>query len=128
VLAFFKYELAHTNSLSSFLLTRFASLYLPLHRYSLPRWVWIDRTRESIIAGAIPRDERVIVRQRMFPLPLSAPYHPAEPDPSNPSKWRDATGYDSAATLSPLEDHVNEIEWALSTTFGTGAAPMIRGW
>jgi hypothetical protein len=37
------------------------------------------------------------------------------------------TGYDSAATLSPLEEHVPEIEWALSSLWGTGASAQVRG-
>lgn len=64
----------------------------------------------------------------MFPVPFSAPYHPSEPDPANPDRFRPVTGYDSMATLSPLEEHVPEIEWALSGMFGTGAAPLIRGY
>ena len=62
----------------------------------------------------------------MFPVPLSSPYHPAEPDPANPGKWRPVVGEDSVATLSPLEEHVNEIEWALSTIWGSGAFALLR--
>jgi hypothetical protein len=51
---------------------------------------------------------------------LSGPYHPTEPDPANPTKWKPVVGYDSAATLSPIEQHLVETEWALSTYYGTG--------
>jgi hypothetical protein len=63
----------------------------------------------------------------MFPFPLSAPYHPSEPDPAQPGHWPAVAGYDSAATLSPLEAHVPELEWALSAMFGTGASAELRG-
>ena len=62
----------------------------------------------------------------MFPIPYSSPYHPSAPDPNDPTKWVPVTGYDSVATLSPLEDHVNEIEWALSSTWGIGAFALVR--
>ena len=96
--------------------------------YSLPRWTWIDATRASIIFdSAHGRDLAVPIGRRMFPFPLSAPYHPSEPDPAQPGRWRAVAGYDSAATLSPLEAHVPELEWALSAVFGTGASAELRG-
>ena len=94
--------------------------------YSLPRWVWIDRTRQQIIASAEGRDQDCTIGQRMYPMPLSGPYHPSEPDPGRPDRFRDVVGYDSLATLSPLEDHVPETEWALSTYFGTGVMANMR--
>ena len=63
----------------------------------------------------------------MFPIPYSAAYHPSQPDPSDPTKWVQVTGYDSVATLSPLEDHIPEIEWALSSIWGCGAFALLRG-
>ena len=95
--------------------------------FSLPRWTWIDRIRESIIASPYFRDYNVPINQRMFPLPMSAPYHPSEPDPDRPGKWRAVTGYTSAATLAPFEEHVPELEWALSQAWGSGAFPQLRG-
>jgi hypothetical protein len=66
--------------------------------YSLPRWTWIDATRASIIFdSAHGRDLAVPIGRRMFPFPLSAPYHPSEPDPAQPGRWRAVAGYDSAA-------------------------------
>eukprot|EP00038_Savillea_parva_P010018 m.187380 g.187380 ORF g.187380 m.187380 type:complete len:1011 (+) comp17050_c0_seq1:40-3072(+) len=92
--------------------------------FSLPRWVWIDRTRERLMA----MNEDTVIRQRFYPIPLSAPYHPSAPDPTDPNKFRPVIGHDSVATLSPLEQHVDEIEWALSGVFGSGATPLIRGY
>ena len=97
--------------------------------FSLPRWTWIDMVRESIIAGANHRDFDTPIGSRMFPIPFSGPYHPTEAffDPAtNVTKWKAVVGYDSTATLSPLEDHLVEIEWALSTYFGTGAFANMR--
>eukprot|EP00040_Diaphanoeca_grandis_P036541 m.233286 g.233286 ORF g.233286 m.233286 type:complete len:895 (+) comp33639_c0_seq1:188-2872(+) len=94
--------------------------------YSLPRWTWIDRTRQQVIADAFSRDYDTSIGQRMFPIPFTAPYHPSQPDPTDPSKFVSVVGYQSAATLSPLEDHLVETEWALSTYFGTGVLTNIR--
>ena len=99
--------------------------------YSLDRWTWIDRARESVIASPFGRDFSTPIGGRYFPFPLSAPYHPLEPDPDRHGSWRPVSGYDSAATLSgrdgSLEAHVPEIEWALSSMYGTGAATQLRG-
>ena len=42
--------------------------------FSLPRWTWIDRVRESIIHSPQLRDISNPIGGRMFPLPLSAVY------------------------------------------------------
>lgn len=96
--------------------------------FGLPRWTWIDRVRESMIASPLQRDRSTSVGQRMFPLPLSAPYHPNELNPARPGVWSPTTGYENVGTLCEgrCEDHIKEIEWALSGMWGTGAFPMIR--
>lgn len=96
--------------------------------FSLPRWTWIDRFRERAIADPQSRDREQPNTQRMYVIPLSAPYHPTEPDPStNNTKWRRVVGYDSVATLSPLESHLDELDWALSQSFAIGVWVNIRG-
>ena len=96
--------------------------------FGLPRWTWIDRVRESMIASPFGRDGSVSVGQRMFPLPLSAPYHPSMLDPTSPGKWTPFSGYESVGTLceGSCEEHLTEIEWALSGMWGTGAFPQLR--
>ena len=95
--------------------------------FSLPRWVWIDSIRQSIIASDIGQDTRDSITMRNFPLTLSGTYHPSEPDPANATRWKPVTGYDSVGTLSPVEQHLAETEWALTGCFGTGASCGIRG-
>jgi hypothetical protein len=96
--------------------------------FGLPRWTWIDRVRESMIASPFQRDRSTSVGQRMFPLPLSAPYHTQELNPAHPGAWSPTSGYETVGTLCQgrCEDHTKEIEWALSGMWGTGAFPMIR--
>ena len=59
-------------------------------------------------------------------VPLSAPYHPTQQSATDPTKWSPILGYDSVGTLSPIEEHLLETEWALSVLFGTGAMAKIR--
>lgn len=47
--------------------------------------------------------------------------------PSAPTVWSPVVGLQSTATLEPLEDHVLELEWALSQSFGTGIYVNFRG-
>ena len=96
--------------------------------FGLPRWTWIDRVRESMLASPLERDRSESVGMRMFPLPLSAPYHPNALNPARPGVWSKTTGYEHVGTLCEgrCEDHIEEIEWALSGMWGTGAFPLIR--
>jgi len=93
--------------------------------FGLPRWTWIDRVRESMIASPYGRDSETSVGQRMFPVPLSAPYHPSMLDPR---KWTSVTGYETLGTLCEgrCENHLLETAWALSGMWGTGAFPQLR--
>ena len=68
---------------------------------------------------------------RMYPIPL-VPYHPtaAVDDPKHPGAYRfeNVVGFESSATLEPLDDHLVELEWALSQSYGTGIAGSVRGY
>ena len=97
--------------------------------FGLPRWTWIDKIRTSMIADlSYGRDTTTSVGQRMFPLPLSAAYHPSMLDPEQPGKWTPVVGYQTVGTLceTSCDAHVLEIEWALSGMWGTGAFPQLR--
>jgi hypothetical protein len=96
--------------------------------FSLPRWTWIDRVRESVIASPLDRDLSTSIGRRMFPVPLSAPYHPMQLDPTKPGRWTPAAGYQNIGTLceGSCEQHLSEMEWALYGMWGTGAFPMLR--
>eukprot|EP00041_Stephanoeca_diplocostata_P008162 m.118197 g.118197 ORF g.118197 m.118197 type:complete len:483 (-) comp17200_c0_seq1:723-2171(-) len=83
--------------------------------YSLPRWQWIHRTRQRMIADFQFRDRVGAQVSRYYPLPVTQ-YHPT------------AAGYASAATIEPIADHLLEYEWALSQTFGTGITASVRGY
>jgi hypothetical protein len=63
----------------------------------------------------------------MFPLAL-VPYHPMQVGGAGNSSWEPVIGYESSATLEPLEEHVTEMEWALSQAFGTGIFSPPRGY
>jgi len=91
--------------------------------FSLPRWTWINRLRQQIIASEQHRDIYMSNAVRYFPLPISSPYHNLE---SNGSRWVATQSYDSAATISPLEEHTVEYDFALSTIFGTGVSGELR--
>lgn len=56
--------------------------------------------------------------QRYYPVPLSMPYHNVQYNPDDPIHWKSCYGYLTNATLTPLEEHVQELNWMLSQTFG----------
>lgn len=56
--------------------------------------------------------------QRYYPVPLSMPYHNVKYNPDDPIHWKSCYGYLTNATLTPLEEHVQELNWMLSQTFG----------
>ena len=93
--------------------------------FSLPRWTWIHRTRERMIADPQGRDRGVPNALRYYVAPFT-PFHPAQVWPGA-SPWSGVTGLESTATLEPLEEHVPELEWTLSQTFGTGIFTNLRG-
>jgi hypothetical protein len=91
--------------------------------WSLPRWRWIDLQRVIIISGI----NRLVNVQRYFPVPLSMPYHNVQQDPKDPfGPWTPCYGYQTNATLTPLEEHLPELNWVLSQTFGTGTMAQLR--
>ena len=90
--------------------------------WSLPRWHWIDLQRVLIISGV---DEFVNV-QRYYPVPLSMPYHNVQYNDADPIHWKPCYGYQTNATLAPLEEHLSELDWVLSQTFGTGIMAQLR--
>jgi len=90
--------------------------------WSLPRWHWIDLQRVLIIAGV----NTFVNTQRYYPVPLSMPYHNVQYNPDDPIHWKSCYGYLTNATLTPLEEHVQELNWMLSQTFGTGVMPQLR--
>ena len=96
--------------------------------YSLPRWVWIHRTRYNVISPGRSQTESNAVRE--FPLPL-VPYHPSEVR-KNPRtgelEFNQVDGFESSATIEPIDDHLVELEWALSQMFGTGVSGAVRGY
>jgi hypothetical protein len=46
----------------------------------------------------------------------------------NPGRWTPVAGYETVGTLceGSCEEHLNEMEWALSGMWGTGAFPQLR--
>ena len=93
--------------------------------FSLPRWTWINRQRERMIADPQGRDRGVPNALRYYVAPFT-PFHPAQVLPGA-TTWSSVTGLESTATLEPLEEHVLELEWTLSQTFGTGIFTNLRG-
>eukprot|EP00051_Salpingoeca_urceolata_P030026 m.758 g.758 ORF g.758 m.758 type:complete len:867 (-) comp306_c0_seq1:90-2690(-) len=92
--------------------------------YSLPRWQWIDSQRQHMIADFHANNDLFRPNcMRFYPTPFTA-YHPSELGPGG--KFKQVVGYTSSATLEPLDDHLLELEWALSQTFGTGIASQLR--
>jgi hypothetical protein len=90
--------------------------------WSLPRWHWIDLQRVLII-----KDVNSLVNvQRYYPVPFTMPYHDVQYNPADPIHWASCYGYLTNATLAPLEEHLPEINWVLSQTFGTGVMPQLR--
>ena len=94
--------------------------------WSLPRWTWLHRQRERIIADPQDRDRFEPNALRYFCAPFT-PYHPVQVLPEDPAQWAPVYGLESTATLEPLEEHVLELEWALSQSFGTGVFVNFRG-
>ena len=94
--------------------------------WSLPRWTWLARQRERIIADPQERDRYEPNALRYFVAPFT-PYHPSQVLPEAPTVWSPARGLESTATLEPLEEHVPELEFALSQSFGTGVFVNFRG-
>ena len=39
------------------------------------------------------------------------PYHNVQYNPADPIHWKMCYGYDTNATLAPLEDHLPELNW-----------------
>jgi hypothetical protein len=93
--------------------------------WSLPRWTWIHRQRERMIADPQQRDRTEPNALRYFCAPFT-PYHPLQVLPGG-SAWSPVVGLESTATLEPLEEHALELEWALSQSFGTGIFVNFRG-
>ena len=97
--------------------------------FSLPRWTWIHRSRVNMIWPGRSQTESNAVRT--YPVPL-VPYHPSATvdDPENPGrrKFERVVGLESSATLEPLDEHLVELEWALSQTYGTGITGSVRGY
>ena len=93
--------------------------------WSLPRWTWIHRQRERMIADPQQRDRTEPNALRYFCAPFT-PYHPLQVLPGQ-SAWSPVVGLESTATLEPLEEHTLELEWALSQSFGTGIFVNFRG-
>ena len=90
--------------------------------WSLPRWHWIDLQRVLIIKGV----NALVNVQRYYPVPLSMPYHNVQFDYADPQHWRSCYGYQTNATLTPLEQHLPELNWMFSQTFGTGIMAQLR--
>jgi hypothetical protein len=90
--------------------------------WSLPRWHWIDLQRVLIIKGV----QGLVNVQRYYPVPLSMPYHNVQYNPEDPIHWKSCYGYDTNATLTPLEEHIPELNWVLSQAFGTGIMAQLR--
>ena len=46
----------------------------------------------------------------------------------NPGRWTPVSGYETVGTLceGSCEEHLIELEWALSGMWGTGAFPQLR--
>ena len=93
--------------------------------WSLPRWTWLARQRERIMADPQQRDRTEPNALRYFCAPFS-PYHPVQVLPGG-SSWAPVDGLESTATLEPLEEHTLELAWALSQSFGTGVHVNFRG-
>ena len=91
--------------------------------FSLPRWTWINRLRQQIVANDRNRDRHFSNAVRFFPLPISSPCHNLASDGSH---FPATHGYDSAATISPLEEHIVEYDFALNTVFWTGVSGELR--
>eukprot|EP00040_Diaphanoeca_grandis_P013675 m.69130 g.69130 ORF g.69130 m.69130 type:complete len:822 (-) comp24054_c0_seq2:107-2572(-) len=90
--------------------------------WSLPRWHWIDLQRVLIIKGV----NALVNVQRYYPVPLSMPYHNVQFNPADKYHWASCYGYLTNATLTPLEEHLPELNWVLSQTFGTGVMAQLR--
>jgi hypothetical protein len=93
--------------------------------WSLPRWTWLHRQRERMIADPQERDRSEPNALRYFCAPFT-PYHPVQVLEGG-SSWAPVVGLESTATLEPLEEHTVELEWALSQSFGTGIFTHFRG-
>ena len=90
--------------------------------WSLPRWHWIDLQRVLIIRGV----NALANVQRYYPVPWTAPYHDVQFNADDPVHWKPCYGYQTNATLTPLEEHLSEVNWVLSQTFGTGIMAQLR--
>ena len=88
----------------------------------MPRWHWIDLQRVLIIKSV----NALVNVQRYYPVPLSMPYHNVQFNPADPVHWKACFGYNTNATLAPLEEHLPELNWVLSQTFGTGIMAQLR--
>jgi hypothetical protein len=78
----------------------------------------------------VGRSQQEINAVREYPVPL-VPYHPTAVtvDPETGRKQMGSvTGYTSTATLEPQDEHLVELDWALSQVFGTGVAGTLRGY
>eukprot|EP00039_Didymoeca_costata_P032421 m.37766 g.37766 ORF g.37766 m.37766 type:complete len:774 (-) comp9349_c0_seq2:28-2349(-) len=98
--------------------------------FSLPRWRWIHRQRQRMIADPQGRDQTMPNAMRFMITPF-VPYHPSEVEGDcwiPPCKFKPVSGYESSATLEPLDEHLVELEWALSNTYGTGVITNLRGY
>jgi len=94
--------------------------------WSLPRWTWLARQRERMIADPQQRDRTEPNALRYFCAPFT-PYHPVQVLPNAPTLWSPVEGLESTATLEPLEEHTLELAWTLSQSFGTGIFVNFRG-
>jgi hypothetical protein len=59
-------------------------------------------------------------------VPMSMPYHNVKFNTADPKHWAACYGWETNATLTPLENHLPELNWALSQTFGTGIMAQLR--
>lgn len=97
--------------------------------WSQPRWVWLHRQRQRMIADPQNRDLFVPSVLRYYITPLTS-YHPVEyingtarPLPGRSS----AADITSVATLEPLDEHLLEYSWALSQALTIGISSALRG-
>ena len=93
--------------------------------YSMPRWTWIHRSRYQMIASG--RSKTRTNANRMYITPM-VPYHPTMVDPKGTNTFKPANSYETSATLEPLDEHLLELEWALSQQYGTGIFHNLRGY
>ena len=64
---------------------------------------------------------------RMYITPM-VPYHQTQIDPAGGGKYVAVVGYESSATLEPLDEHLTELEWSLSQQYGIGIYHNLRGY